>query len=50
MTVSECRGQYMRERLRRAMKRLLNSDVSNAAAAARWVNRWGAAIGEQYFA
>jgi hypothetical protein len=41
--------EYMRERLRCAMARLVRSDGIQAAQATKWANAWGALIGEQHF-
>jgi hypothetical protein len=47
--VVDYRRQYMRERLRCAIKRLMSADETNSAAATPWVTAWSAMLGEQYF-
>jgi hypothetical protein len=41
--------EYMRERLRCAMARLVRCEGEQAVRAERWVIAWGALIGEQHF-
>jgi len=45
------RKQYAMYRLSEAMKRLMNAEgVTERMMATRWVNAWGAAVGERWFA